>query len=64
MTYIDQRIRWYLAQKEDVAYDEDVAVYDRHDAQLVAQAFQNLPCLAKWSYENWEEIDNTDIKEQ
>ena len=36
--------------------------YDKHDAVLVAQAFQNLP-KGGWVLD-WEEIDNIDIKEQ
>ena len=47
----------------DVEYPEDVKKpYDRHDAVLVAQAFQNLP-KGGWVLD-WEEIDNIDIKEQ
>ena len=48
---------------EYVSDDEDVHMaYDKHDAVLVAQAFQNLP-KGGWVLD-WEEIDNIDIKEQ
>ena len=47
----------------DVEYPEDVKMpYDRHDAVLVAQAFQNLPKNG-WVLD-CEDIDNIDIKEQ
>ena len=28
--------------------------YDKNDAQVVAQAFQNLPWQMKWKYEDWD----------
>tara|TARA_Y100001963_G_C6466645_1_gene302638 strand:+ start:143 stop:286 length:144 start_codon:yes stop_codon:yes gene_type:complete len=41
---------------------DDVVHYDKHDAVLVAQAFQNLPKNG-WVLD-CEDIDNIDIKEQ
>ena len=54
--------RSLLTYEEDVKEKPVKMPYDRHDAVLVAQAFQNLPKNG-WVLD-CEDIDNIDIKEQ